>query len=110
MVRVKINCAEIQDWPSFHKVFAEKFGFPDFYGRNMDAWIDCLSDLDEPEAGMTNIHCPKGDYVLLELENVGEFRRKCPEQYRALIDCAAFVNYRNVEVGEHPLLMLSFHA
>jgi RNAse (barnase) inhibitor barstar len=22
------------------------FGFPDFYGRNMDAWIDCMTDID----------------------------------------------------------------
>ncbi|WP_206361205.1 barstar family protein, partial [Pseudomonas viridiflava] len=33
----------ISDWQTFHNVFAEQFGFPVFYGRNMDAWVDCLS-------------------------------------------------------------------
>jgi len=33
----------ITDWASFHDVFMHTLGFPDFYGRNMDAWIDCMT-------------------------------------------------------------------
>lgn len=43
---VDIPAHEITDWDSFHDVFKRVFGFPDFYGRNMDAWIDCMTDLD----------------------------------------------------------------
>jgi RNAse (barnase) inhibitor barstar len=35
-VLVSIPTLRISDWDSFHSVFAEVFGFPDFYGRNMD--------------------------------------------------------------------------
>jgi Barstar (barnase inhibitor) len=34
---------KITDWKSFHDECAAIFGFPVFYGRNMDAWIDCLT-------------------------------------------------------------------
>jgi hypothetical protein len=37
--RVSLDCAKIHDWPSFHEEFSKRFGFPDFYGRNMDAWV-----------------------------------------------------------------------
>ena len=32
----------------------------------------------------------------MELEDVDEFARRCPEQYAAIIECAAFVNWRKV--------------
>jgi len=106
--RVKINASLIKDWNTFHDVFADALGFPEFYGRNMDAWIDCMSYLDDPESGMSSVTCDKGDFVVLELENVKEFKQRCPEQYDALVECSASVNWRNLEAGEPPLLMLSF--
>ncbi|WP_240996800.1 barstar family protein [Pseudomonas viridiflava] len=36
MAQVDANL--ISDWQTFHNVFAEQFGFPIFYDRNMDAW------------------------------------------------------------------------
>ena len=109
MVLVKLDTRRIRDWDSFHAVFAEVFGFPDFYGRNMDAWIDCMTCLDDPASGMTRVHAPPGQTVVLQLEHVTEFARRCPEQYAALIECAAFVNWRNIEVGESAVLTLSFN-
>lgn len=106
---VKIDCARINDWASFHEVFSEALGFPSFYGRNMDAWIDCMSYLDEPDAGMSQLHCAPGTVFTLQLENVGEFRQRCPEQYAALIECAAFVNWRRIEMNEASVLALSFY-
>lgn len=109
MTLVKLDMRRVIDWETFHDVFAERFGFPDFYGRNMSAWIDCLTSLDQPSHGMTVIHAPPGGVVVLELEHVDDFARRCPEQYEAIIECAAFVNWRKIEVGEPPVLALSFH-
>jgi barstar (barnase inhibitor) len=105
---VKIDCARINDWKSFHDVFADAFGFPSFYGRNLDAWIDCMTSLDAAEDGMTELHCAPGAVFTLQLENVRDFRQRCPEQYTALIECAAFVNWRRNETGEASVLALSF--
>ena len=48
MTMVFVDTTEIKDWQSFHQIFSQTFGFPAFYGNNMDALIDCLSYLDEP--------------------------------------------------------------
>ncbi|HEY4646882.1 MAG TPA: barstar family protein, partial [Steroidobacteraceae bacterium] len=53
----RVDGSRIHDWASFHDEFNRTFAFPDFYGRNMDAWIDCMSSLDEPSAQLTGIHC-----------------------------------------------------
>ena len=109
MLLVRLETRRITDWETFHDVFAETLGFPGFYGRNMDAWIDCLSWLDDPSAEMTKVHAPPGGVVALELEHAADFSRRCPEQYEAIIDCAAFVNWRKIEMGEPAVLALSFH-
>jgi hypothetical protein len=107
--RVRLDCDKIRDWASFHNEFAQLFGFPVFYGNNMDAWIDCFTSIDAPDDGMTSIHCAPGTVMTLELENVRRFAQRCPEQYNALIEAAAFVNWRRIEVGEPSVLALSFH-
>ncbi len=106
---VRIDLRRIDDWESFHDVFAEVMGFPDFYGRNLNAWIDCMTSLDNPDDGMTTIHAAPGGVLTLALENAAEFSERCPELYEALVDCVAFVNYRRIEVGDEPVLVLSYH-
>lgn len=108
--RVSLDCKNIKGWDSFHDEFARVFGFPDFYGKNMDAWIDCLTSLDSPADGMSTVHCNAGTVLTLELENVEAFANRCPEQYQALIRCSAFVNWRRLEIGEPSVLALSFRC
>ncbi len=103
---VEINASEIVDWKTFHEVFCEAFGFPEFYGRNMDAWIDCMTDLDDPDSGMTNLHVKKGGMVVLKILHADVFRERCREQFVALYECVGFVNYRRIDVGDLPILSL----
>ena len=85
-----IDTTEIRDWPSFHRVFSQIFGFPAFYGDNMDALIDCLSYLDEPEAAMTSLHVRPGETLPIQLGAVISFRRRCPDLFQALQDACVF--------------------
>lgn len=94
----------------FHRIFSEKMGFPSFYGNNMNAWIDCMTSLDCPEDGMTKVHAPKDGFLVLKLNNVNDMIKACPTAYEALVDDVAFVNYRKMEVGERPVLALSYYA
>jgi len=103
---VPISTREISDRESFHTVFRQALGFPEFYGRNMDAWIDCLTSIDDPASGMTSPSVSPGEFVMLRIDDAAEFRRRCPDEFSALIECAAFVNYRRVEMGEKPVLGL----
>lgn len=70
MAVIQIDAARLRDWETFHSVFALELGFPSFYGKNMNAWIDCMSAIDDPDGGMTTVHASPGDPVVLRLENV----------------------------------------
>jgi len=107
-VRVTIDMSTIESWDAFHTVFKEALGFPDFYGRNMNAWIDCLTSLDAPEDGLTAVHAPVGGVMVLDLPGARALGVRCPDIYSALIECSAFVNYRRVTNGSAPVLCLSF--
>jgi RNAse (barnase) inhibitor barstar len=108
--RVSIDCRALRDWTSFHSEFARVFGFPAFYGKNMNAWIDCMTSLDVPDDGMSTVHCELGTVLTLELNNASDFASRCPEQYEALVHCAEFVNTRRVEVGETAVLVLDLKS
>src|ERR1044072_7069871 len=95
---VPIDSDRITDWDSFHEVMSEAFAFPDWYGCNMDAWIDLMTCLDEDRA-TTGVFVEAGEIVTLDLRNAGSFHERCPDIYDALIECSAFVNWRRMEAG-----------
>ena len=107
---VRIDADRISDWPTFHAAFVEAFGFPSFYGKNMNAWIDCLTSLDDQDAGMTAVHVDVGAVLTLLIDHAADFKRRCPEQFAALVDCAAFVNWRRIEAGASAVLTLAFNV
>ena len=96
--RVVIDGCDVTSWESFHDVFAREFRFFSGYGRNMNAWIDCMSSLDEVD-GVTDFGLADGEGVALELHNFEEFSRLSGEIASALLECTAFVNRRYAEWG-----------
>ena len=48
MREVRIDCAGITENEGLHKLFAKALHFPDWYGNNLDALYDLLTDLEEP--------------------------------------------------------------
>ena len=87
----RIDARRIVSWDTFHGVFADVLKFPNYYGRNMNAWIDCMSDLGP---------------IVLQIDNVDSLQA---ELYTALVDCAAFINWRCIEAGESAILILSYY-
>ncbi len=65
VTKVSLDCDKISGWRSFHEEFARVFGFPDFYGKNMNAWIDCMTYVDDPDSGMSTVHCERGSVRFL---------------------------------------------
>jgi hypothetical protein len=74
----------------------------------MNAWIDWLTYADEDD-GMRNLVVAAGDVLTLQLAGCKKLRARCLELYEALIDAAAFVNWRRIEAGDRPILALSYH-
>jgi hypothetical protein len=106
---VRIDTRRILNWDTFHNIFAETFGFPDYYGRNMNAWIDCMTYLNDPKVSDTSLKAAPGEVVVLQLDNVDDLYERCPEIYSAIIESAAFINWRQTQVGDGPVLALSFN-
>ena len=105
MKRVRLDTSEIRDWESFHDVFHRTMGFPDYYGANMDAWIDCMGYVNHPESGMSQVFVEPGEMLVLEISWAEDFRKRCPDQFDALVDCAAIVN---AERCSEPVLAFVF--
>jgi hypothetical protein len=107
---VRIDANRITDRASFHSVFAEAIGFPNFYGRNMDAWIDCMTHLDDPGDGLSKVHIEPGEVLSLVIDNASDFKKRCPGLFADLVECAAFVNWRRIERGRPPVLALALYT
>ena len=105
MATVRLPTGRITDWKTFHEVCRDIFGFPDFYGMNMDAWIDCMSYLHE-DAGMTRFVLSDGEQMHIEVYAAENFKSRLPEVFSALRECSSFVNERYVKAGKAPVLSL----
>ena len=108
-VNIQIEGGDITDWDSFHDCFAKKLGFPKFYGRNLNAWIDCMTCLDDAESGMTSVHLSPGDVLVICISGMANLKMRLPEIHDALVECSAFVNWRRIEEGQPAILALSFY-
>jgi RNAse (barnase) inhibitor barstar len=99
MKRVSLNVSSIRNWDDFHDLFSSAFKFP-YYGKNMDAWIDVMSDPEISGAG-----------YFIHLEGAEQLKAQCPDIFTALVECAAFVNYRCHEAGDDgPVIALSYRV
>jgi RNAse (barnase) inhibitor barstar len=94
MRKIKIDINQIKDWDSFHDVFAQTFLFPDYYGRNIDAWIDCMDEFTD-------------ELTLIDLGDCRALKETNPEIIEAINECSAFVNYRRIESNQNPVLIIS---
>ena len=89
-----IKGKRLKNWKIFHAEFKKEMHFPDYYGENMNAWIDCVDELsDKP--------------TILQIENGKYLKENVPELFNAILECGAFVNYRKIEVGEKPNLIIA---
>ena len=50
MKKITLDFENISGKEEMHKYLAEKFEFPDYYGGNLDALFECLTDIAEPTA------------------------------------------------------------
>lgn len=94
MKKYVINGKNIHDWKTFHFEFKNVMQFPNYYGENMDAWIDCMCELSE-------------EPTMIYLENGKEIKKYNREIVDSLLECAAFVNLRRMETGDVPNLIIA---
>ncbi|CAD5374677.1 Barnase inhibitor [Rubrivivax sp. A210] len=105
MTHLTLPTQRISDWPSFHDECAKLFGFPEFYGRNMDAWIDCLTYLQDDD-GMSTIKLTENEDLFIHVPQFTNFFSAATEVCTGLLECTAFVNQRYIEAGEKARIVL----
>lgn len=74
----------------------------------MDAWIDCMGYLDDPESGMSQLTVEPNEMVVLELIGTTEFLYRRPDIFNNLLKSTTFVNQRRIVAGYGPILSLLF--
>lgn len=85
------------------------FGFPSFYGRNLDAWIDCMTHRDEDD-GMAAVNVPPGGKIIIRITGYARMKKRAPHVAETLNELVAFVNVRRIEVDDEPLLLLAYSS
>ena len=56
-MKAVLDMRELRTCGALHAALAEQFSFPEYYGRNLDALFDCLTDLPEAELQILNADC-----------------------------------------------------
>lgn len=104
MATVNFPTQRVLDWSTFHEVSREVFGFPGFYGMNMDAWIDCLTYLDD---GMSRFELSEDEDLEIKLRDAQGFQLRLPEIFEVFLHSVDFINRRNIETGARSRIRLT---
>ena len=88
---VTIDGRRLTNLPAMHVELARAFGFPDYYGANLDALLDCLSSLDAPDDGLSTVHVGAGGLVVLAIDHA---EAAAAAVFATLCDVVAAANLR----------------
>ncbi|WP_072133290.1 barstar family protein [Winslowiella iniecta] len=103
MIKLSIDFSKVKTINDFHHEMNLLFGFPDFYGRNFHAFIDCLTSLRFPEDGMTNVHIEQDECILLEVMNINSVSSDIRHDFFLSIQA---INGRCISYGENASILL----
>lgn len=85
----EFDCRKWISEMDFHDDVATRFDFPDYYGRNLNAFADCIGDLEVPEEGGVTI-------VLTSIETLA---LRDPKLTWHILDILAGVTIGNILFG-----------
>ena len=105
-LKLELDGQKVSDAEEFHSEFAQAFGFPDFYGRNMDAWIDCMSCLDDPVGNISSVNVEPGSTITIKITNHSYLKEIAPQLWADLLNCTEFVNERFINAASETRLAL----
>ncbi|MFB9056655.1 barstar family protein [Mariniflexile ostreae] len=68
-VTIELDFNKIHDVSDMHLMIKKEFGFPDFYGNNINSLIDCWGSMRFPEEGMSELVLEPDEYIVLMLHS-----------------------------------------
>ena len=81
MKRIKLDGKKMTSRTQAHEYIAKKLKFPDYYGKNLDALADCLSEI--------------GTQTQIKLINTADFIETLGNQYKGFIRVFTDVSENN---------------
>lgn len=83
MKTVTLDLSSVQTMDDFHDLVISVFGFPEYYGRNLDAFWDCINDCAKPApveiANFDSVPAEIQPSILRYIELLGEKSCIIPE-------------------------------
>ena|SRR5262245_40188546 len=95
----KVYALEAARWKTpqdFHDEAKRVLGFPDYYGRNLAAWLDCLSDLEVPQQGG----------VVLQFKHYDAFAQSHAQLAQTILDSIESTSRRFMLTGQRMLALV----
>ena len=105
-VTLSINFEGVKEEKEFHTRLKDLFGFPDFYGANYYALVDCLGGLKIPEDEMSLFTIKKNEYVLLETNNINQLPDDVMFEF---ISAIVNINDINLSIGKKIIMLLQIN-
>lgn len=89
MKQITLNGKKMTDKDTAHIYIASKLGFPDYYGKNLDALADCVSEccLDK---------CIRFSHFEEAEENLGEYAESLVEVFTDIAEDNPRIRFRKV--------------
>ena len=85
-----LDFRNVKNYTDMHRIIKRELDFPDYYGRNMDAFWDCMTDMvDDP------IH--------IEILGLDTLRQKCGEKASILVETLRELKHYNNDRYAHEI-------
>lgn len=102
MKQIELNLNRI-DEKEFYDRLGSVFGFPDNFGRNMDAAYDCLTTLRDEEDMMTTVKLGKEESIILKIKDI---ERGGFDVVIRLLSIIESTNDFHIACGEKPAILI----
>ena len=100
---IRLDLASLRTEQALHAALKQALGFPDFYGANFAALVDCLSGLRYPDEGMIAVALGPDEVLTLHVLNLSAAAKPVID----LLLCAVEdVNTRELQRGRSPSMGL----
>ncbi|MFV0292131.1 MAG: barstar family protein [Paracoccus sp. (in: a-proteobacteria)] len=107
-VELVLDLHAVNSLEDFQKLSSALFGFPDFYGNNMRAWVDCVRSIRDPDEGLTKFFVKKNEILVLKIVGFNHIEKNVPELVNLLFWAIAACNASEAYIGRPPILTCSF--
>lgn len=105
MLKIHINLSTIKNDHELHGALKKAFNFPEFYGNNIHALIDCLSSLRYPEDEMTGVELGIEEQLILEIKGASQINF---DSLAGIVLAIENVNNRELMRGRKPSILVQF--